>query len=133
MANTSTKIKSDVWKHFGVILENKNNVVEGFTACKSCLKVFVYDSRKCGTSSLRKHAENCVSSVNPRPSTENFFQKKIELGVPHKEDKDAITRLCVNFACNDIRPFEAVHCEGFFAVAQGLIDVGARSGRVDAK
>jgi len=40
-----------------------------------------------------------------------------------RDDKDTITRLSVKFVCNDIRPFDAVHGEGFFALAQGLIDV----------
>lgn len=101
-----------MWKKFRVISDNENNIVKDFTACKICLKVLVYDNRKFGTSSLKKHAENC--GIEPSTSIETYFPKRTELKVPCKDDKDTITRLCVNFVCNDIQPFEAVHGEGFF-------------------
>uniref|UniRef100_A0A8C1R4X3 Hermes trasposase DNA-binding domain-containing protein n=1 Tax=Cyprinus carpio TaxID=7962 RepID=A0A8C1R4X3_CYPCA len=110
-----------------------SNIVKGFAACKTCLKVFVFDSRKCGTSSLRKHADTCAGNKLITSSIEQYLSKGTELKVPRRDDKDTITRLSVNFVCNDIRPFDAVHGEGFFALAQELIDVGARAGRVDVK
>lgn len=121
-----------MWEKFGVISDEESNIVKGFAACKTCLKVFVFDSRKYGTSSLRKHAETCSNKPNTS-SIEQYLSKGTELKVPRRDDKDTITRLSVNFVCNDIRPFDAVHGEGFFALAQGLIDVGARAGRVDVK
>lgn len=131
--NTSSKLQSSVWEKFGVISDEESNIVKGFAACKTCLKVFVFDSRKCGTSSLRKHADTCAGNKLITSSIEQYLSKGTELKVPRRDDKDTITRLSVNFVCNDIRPFDAVHGEGFFALAQGLIDVGARAGRVDVK
>lgn len=115
VANASSKVKSDVWKHFGCVADAENNVVEGFAACMKCLKVFVHDSRKCGTSSLKKHADVCAATSEnaSRTMMESFVKKTTVLQVPRKEDKDAVTKLCVGFVCNDIRPFEAVHGEGF--------------------
>ncbi|KAA0722794.1 Transposable element Hobo transposase [Triplophysa tibetana] len=130
--NTSSKLKSSVWEKFRVISDEESNIVKGFAACKTCLKVFVFDSRRCGTSSLRKHADTCAGNKLTR-SIEQYLSKGTELKVPRRDDKDTITRLSVNFVCNDIRPFDAVHGEGFFALAQGLIDVGAKAGRVDVK
>lgn len=114
-----------MWEKFGVISDEESNIVKGFAACKTCFKVFVFDSRKCGTSSLRKHADTCAGNKLITSSIEQYLSKGTELKVPHRDDKD--------FVCNDIRPFDAVHGEGFFALAQGLIDVGAQAGRVDVK
>ncbi|KAA0722912.1 hypothetical protein E1301_Tti013661 [Triplophysa tibetana] len=118
--NTSSKLKSSVWEKFGVISDEESNIVKGFAACKTCLKVFVFDSRRCGTSSLRKHADTCAGNKLTR-SIEQYLSKGTELKVPRRDDKDTITRLSVNFVCNDIRPFDAVHGEGFFALAQEKI------------
>ena len=57
--NTSSRAKSDVWEKFGVIKDCENNVVSGFAACKKCQKILAFDSRKLGTSSLRKHSDSC--------------------------------------------------------------------------
>lgn len=42
-------------------------------------------------------------------------------------------QLAVKFVSRDIRSFETVSGVGFLELAQGLIDVGARAGRVDAQ
>ena len=47
-------------------LSEENNIVKGFAAC-----IFVLDSRKCGTSSPRKHADNCGNK--PSSSIEQYF------------------------------------------------------------
>lgn len=46
--------------------------------------------------------------------------------------KQAITEKCVDFCCRDIRPFNVVSGEGFQALAQEQINVGATHGHVSA-
>ena len=52
--NSSTRAKSKVWEHFGVIIDEENNQVAEFAACKKCRKVLFYDSRKLGTSFIEE-------------------------------------------------------------------------------
>ncbi|CAB1329014.1 unnamed protein product [Coregonus sp. 'balchen'] len=55
------RVKSNVWDHFGVIVNADKQHVEGFAACKKCKRVLAYDSHRTGTSSLKKHIEKCTS------------------------------------------------------------------------
>ncbi|KAJ8002231.1 hypothetical protein DPEC_G00177750 [Dallia pectoralis] len=106
--------------------------MSGFAACKTCHKVLAFDSRKLGTSSLRKHVETCKSRAGPGVASatiDRYFAKGYK--PPRGEDKEAITQLAVQFVCRDIRSFETVCGDGFLELAQGLIDTGARAGHVD--
>lgn len=94
--NSSSRAKSKVWEHFGVIIDEENNQVAGFAACKKCRKVLSYDSRKLGTSSLKKHSESSCSSGAAAKPIDHFFTKKGELRAPRKEDKETVTKLAVN-------------------------------------
>ncbi|KAL2086087.1 hypothetical protein ACEWY4_017146 [Coilia grayii] len=44
--------------------------------------------------------------------------------------KQAITDKCVDFCCQDLRPFSVVSGEGFKSLAQELINIGSTFGRV---
>ena len=123
--NTSSRAKSDVWDKFGVIKNSENNIVSGFAACKKCQKVLAYDSRKLGTSSLRKHSCSSGTGAAANP-IDRYFVKDTTLKPPRREDKEAITKLAVKFVCRDIRSFETVCGDGFSELTQGLIDIGVR-------
>ncbi|KAG5265223.1 hypothetical protein AALO_G00262780 [Alosa alosa] len=47
--------------------------------------------------------------------------------------RQALTEKCEEFCCRDIRPFYVVSGQGFQAIAQELINVGATYGRVSAQ
>lgn len=54
------RVKSNVWDHFGVIVNADKQLVDGFAACKKCKRVLAYDSQRTGTSSLKKHIGRCT-------------------------------------------------------------------------
>ncbi|XP_029558686.1 uncharacterized protein LOC115186319 isoform X2 [Salmo trutta] len=54
-------VKSNVWNHFGVIVNADKQLVDGFAACKKCKRVLAYDSQRTGTSSLKKHIGRCTT------------------------------------------------------------------------
>ncbi|KAG7495041.1 Transposable element Hobo transposase [Solea senegalensis] len=58
-----------------------------------------------------------------------MFQKSYKIPTQVKSE---VTDACVDLCCQDLRPFDIVSGDGFRAVAQSLINVGARYGRVDA-
>ena len=131
--NDSPRAKSDVWDKFGLVQDEENDTIVGWAVCKACKKVLRYESRKLGTSSLKKHSDVCHGKPAAGGSTAlDRFVNRDSLLEPRRGDKDAITKLAVEFVAMDVRSFETVNGQGFQAIAQGLIDVGARSGRVDA-
>ncbi|XP_012987786.2 zinc finger and BTB domain-containing protein 14 isoform X2 [Esox lucius] len=61
------RVKSDVWDDFGVIVDAEKQHVDGFVACKMCKRVFTYQSKRTGTSSLKKHIERCPNFNEGKP------------------------------------------------------------------
>ena len=122
--------KNELWKLFrGIIGEDKKEL-HLFVICVRCNKILSYDSRKGGTSHLRRHADSCkgasTSGISQKMPT--FFRANaIPLSV-----KQNVSRACVDFVCQDIRPFEIVAGAGFEKLAQALISVGAKYGNVPA-
>ncbi|MED6251304.1 hypothetical protein ATANTOWER_027699 [Ataeniobius toweri] len=84
MDNTSPKAKSDIWKKFGGNRDHANDMVSGFAACKKCQKLLAFDSRKLGTSSLRKHNDSCKSTDSG--TIDRYFSKDTALKTPKRED-----------------------------------------------
>jgi len=80
------------------------------------------------TSHLRHHSATLQSSTAPSSSMpiSNIF-KSSTVPVTMKQD---ITLKCAEFACRDLHPFEMVAGDGFVALAQALISVGVKYGRV---
>ena len=100
--NPNPKATSDVWKRFGVLRDEENNIVVGYAACKTCKKPLKYESQKIGTSTLKKH--ECRPMAHGARSIDQYFRKKgNELLTPETKDKDYITELCTEFASLDIR------------------------------
>ncbi len=56
-----------------------------------------------------------------------FLKSKVPAHV-----KSEVTDACVELCCRDLRPFDIVSGDGFHTVAQCLINIGSRYGRVDA-
>jgi hypothetical protein len=126
--------KNELWKHFvGITTLADGEVVKiPYVSCIKCSSVLTYNSKTGGTSHLRRHVDCCQtksSSLSSGPGITNFFKP---MGVPLSV-KSHITEKCAEFVCKDIRPFEAVAGVGFVALAQSLIDVGVKYGRVSAR
>lgn len=117
--------KSDVWKTFKLIVENDTETCVGFAECQ-CGYLLAYDSKKTGTSTLIRHLKSCPGKSDERQSSILSFVPKT---VPLRA-KQAITDKCVDFCCQDLRPFSVVGGEGFKCLAQELITVGSTFGRV---
>ena len=102
--------KSEVWNHFEQVVDS-DNICVGFVQCMKCSTLLSYDCKKTGTSSLNRHMKQaCIAR------------------------KDVVSLQCpLLFFCRDIRPFYVVSGQGFQAIAQQLINVGATYGRVSAQ
>lgn len=117
--------KSEVWKNFQLIVENATETCVGFAECQ-CGLLLAYDSKKTGTSSLIRHSKSCPGkSGGSQSSLLSFVPKTVPLRA-----KQAVTDKCVDFCCQDLRPFSVVKGEGFKCLAQELINVGSTFGRV---
>ena len=118
--------KSEVWKGFKLIVEDVTETCVGFAECNQCGALLSYESRKTGTSALSRHLKNCTGrNDDSKTSILSFITKTAPLRA-----KQAITDKCVDFCCQDLRPFSVVTGEGFKSLAQELINVGSTFGRV---
>lgn len=64
--------RSEVWQHFEISFNEKG---EKFANCKYCPKTYPYDSKRCGTSTLKAHMDSCIYS----PSKKNDNQSELTM------------------------------------------------------
>lgn len=99
-----------------LVVDSQTNVSAGFVQCKTCQALLFYKS---STSGMKRH--NCTLPTTATSNT-NIL----------KEDKDKLRDTCVQMCGKDLRPFNFVQGEGFSEVAQVLINIGAKYGKIDA-
>lgn len=117
-----TSGKSDVWESFSCVIDANGKKLP-FVQCDKCLKVLPFCSHKTGTSGLRRH-----SCPITKGQTKLAFTKS--LLVPEKFKKETRDK-CVQFVCQDIRPYDTISGKGFTQLAQHLVDTAARIGKFD--
>jgi len=110
---------SDVWDSYDVV-NTITSAAVGYVRCHKCESLFKHNS-SIGVSSLKRHADsNCQKRApGDRRKSNNELKKRV-------------TKLCVEMCARDCRPFNTVAGEVFKKLAQGLVDIGAKIGNVDA-
>lgn len=121
-AKKPTSGKSDVWESFSCAIDADGKKIP-FAQCDKCLKVFPFSSHKTGTSGLRQH-----SCLITKGQTKLTFTKSRP--VPEQFKKET-TEKCVEFVCQDIRPYDTVSGNGFNQLAQHLVDTAAKIRKFD--
>ncbi|XP_010878875.3 uncharacterized protein LOC105016622 isoform X1 [Esox lucius] len=107
------RVKSNVWNHFGIIINAEKQHVDGFAACKKCKRVLSYDSQRTGTSSLKKHIGRCTSlKYNKKESTVKV-EKTLSKST-HDEDEE-----------EELRPKREMSKDNENASLVALTEVGA--------
>lgn len=121
--------KSKVWKSFYLVSVDGEKVP--FVKCNTCNTLLKWRSKD-GTSSLSGHQQNCSSkgsSQTRKISDMPGFSKASTTAVPATV-KMQMANDVVHMCATDIRPFSVVDGNGFKAVAQKLISIGAHYGNV---
>lgn len=124
--------KAALWNNFDIITNAENKPI-GHVQCRNCSTILAYDSKKTGSSHLQRHVDRgcavaSASASQKQLSMSNFFSKPVPANV-----KSQVTEKCVDFCCEDIRPFRTVAGPGFTKLAQELINIGATHGRLSAE
>lgn len=125
-----TNCKSSVWEKFLTVVDSRTSVPEGHVQCRSCKSFFVYDSSKTGTSHLSRH--KCKASTNSA-SISSFLSPQCPKPPVPADVKEKVTTACARLCAKDMRPFDVVSGSGFKAVAEELIQIGAKYGKVNAE
>jgi len=109
---------SDVWDSYDVVNPITSAAVD-YVRCHKCESLFKHNSST-GVSSLKRHADCQKRAPGDRSKSNNELKKRM-------------TKLCVEMCARDCRPFNTGAAgEGFKKLAQGLVDIGAKVGNVDA-
>ncbi|KAG8229818.1 hypothetical protein J437_LFUL008186 [Ladona fulva] len=116
-------LKSKVWEMFCLILDEMGEVIPNLIACSSCKKVYNYDNRRLGTSSLLRH--KCLNIKGHVKQTVSLPPQKCESLIMLVENKNRILEGCVKFVCNDLRPMEMVTECGFKNLMETFLRIGA--------
>ena len=108
--------RSEVWKRFYIIVDAVTDQKTEFVQCIFCKLIRHYTGTTAGTSQLLRH-----TCDNPK------------MGPYTKATKQCIKTMlesCVEFCAMDVHPLEIIEGPGFEQLAQNLINLGAKSGRL---
>ena len=110
----SGSLKSEVWKKFGVIVDSEGNDLQ-FVGCRDCHHVLNHKGRNSGTTTLKKH--QCKMTTGQKLITPSVFVvRKPTTQATTMEHRRSATVSCVDWVCQDLRPFDAVGGKGFLAM-----------------
>jgi len=104
---------SDVWESFSVVIDPISDTPTGYVACLKCDTLLKHNSSS-GVSTLKRHVSSKCDKQERRSNGRSKIKKKI-------------TKLCVQMCGQDCRPFNFVDGAGFKALAQELIEIGAKT------
>lgn len=121
----SKRYKSKIWTVCDEILDDAGNVVKYAIHCKKCDKVFKYDSKSVGTSTILYHG--CLSDSNTQPRLDGFATTTKTIAAI---DKTKVKEGAVSFVSKDLRPFEAISGIGLFNLIRICVFIGAKYGNL---
>ena len=131
---------SSVWKIVLQVFHEEQYT--GYVLCSDCNQVLKHDWATGGTSHLQWHIDRCPSkkkadhnqtgTSHSRPSTQATMTSFVSNMKPISTScKEEIANAAVAFVA-DFRPFSAIEGKGLLKLANALINVGAKHGKVDA-
>jgi hypothetical protein len=103
--------------------------------CTGCNTILKWKSKD-GTSGLKAHLQSCETNNKP-----GSFRKLTDcVGVSTVAtvkqlsiaDRNDITNTIVRFCAKDVRPFSTIEGTGFMELANKLIAIGAKYGKISA-
>jgi len=127
--------KIDLWKNISLLFfqessSSQDNEYSGFALCKLCRKPLKHDRKR--RSHLREHIVNCEKNEKDKMSfgkqaklTGYFQTRRKNLG---DAEKCKMNSALLNYVAYDIRPFKSVEDNGFKAVVQFFVKLGAQHG-----
>ena len=101
---------STVWQKYGVVVDSEGKDL-AFVGCKDCHHVFNYKGCTTGTTTLTKH--QCKVSTGQKLIISSVQQFALPTTKPSKDSCKTITAACVDWVCEDLRPFDVVEGTGF--------------------
>lgn len=105
--------RSNAWKIFHEIIDDKGDAVDNFYFCVQC-KSIEYSYRSGGsTTQLLRHP--CVTTS--APVAVNIGQKELE----------NLKQAAAKFVCLDLRPFNAVECLGLRELVMAGVEIGKKN------
>jgi hypothetical protein len=114
--------KNQKWKEFKRVLFEKKKT--NFITCIKCEELITH-KKFSGTAPIVSH--KC--KIENQPKVDTFFKKQVP-NINFNEIKKQLTDSIVKCCALDMRSFSFIEGEGFKLLAQNLIEVGAKFGRL---
>lgn len=111
-----TGARSEAWKRFHTIVDVATGKKTNFVQCIFCNFTRQYTGTTAGTSQLLRHT--CENS------------KEVPYANASKQCAKTMLKSCAEFCVTDMHPLEIIEGPGFEKLAQSLIDLGSKSGRL---
>ena len=137
----NSTIHSSVWKIFLQVFHEEQYT--GYVLCSDCNQALKHDRATSGTSHQQRHIDrspckkkadhNQPVTSHRRPLTQATMTSFVSNMKPILTScKEEIANAAVAFVAKDLRPFSAIEGKGLLKLANALINVGAKHGKVDA-
>ena len=137
----NSNVHSSVWKIFLQVFYEEQYT--GYVLRSDCNQALKHDRATSGTSHLQRHIDRCPSkkkadhnqpgTSHSRPLTQATVTSFVSNLKPISTScKEEIANAAVAFVAEDLRPFSAIEGKGLLKLANALINVGAKHGKVDA-
>lgn len=109
--------RSKVWDYFGHIIDDENNEIPNFIACKICNSVYKYS--KYALSNMSKH--KCFVGAQ---NEEGVIQFEV-----NGDTKKRCTEVLTEWVVGDIRPYALAQDRGLKEFTKVILEVGHKHGR----
>lgn len=123
----SSKKKSPVWSDIKQIVDCNGNDITGFFSCNTCKEVIENQSyEKHGTTTpFTRHdckkAKNQTSIEQFATASKTHQQRKTKISQQHQQK---LREGCVQYVCNDLRPYYAVEGKGLRELVYACMLIG---------
>lgn len=121
-----------LWNNFQLVVKADGQRTD-YVCCKNCKDLLKHHSQKSGTTHLKKHIEGGKCKKRDKYlSTQSSIKAFLPTnGSQNKLAKQIARKSVMNLCIADVKPFSMVEGSGLRAFGQAMIDIGARSGKVN--
>lgn len=122
-----------LWINFQLVVKKDGDKTE-YVFCKNCKDVLKHHPQKSGTTHLRKHLEGGKCKKGDKLNATQTAMTSFLTATANSQIKHAkaiARKSAMDWCVMDVKPFSMMKGAGLRAFGQAMIDIGAKSGKVN--